>query len=105
MVQRRQELMVDHCGVHRARDKLEYRPLAGAFCNRTFTIAELRHVYEVVWGVELDPRNFHRKVTSTAGFIEPVGERTTRDYGRPAQLYRVGRAEVLHPPLMRPGAG
>lgn len=90
-------------GVDRARAKLEYTPLAGSFCPGTFTVAELRHVYQVVWGVVLDPRNFHRKVTSTAGFVEAVGERTTRDGGRPAQLYRVGEAEVLHPPLMRPG--
>ena len=89
-------------GVDRARAKLEYTPLAGAFCTGTFTIAELRHVYEVVWGVELDPRNFHRKVTSTVGFVEPVGERTTRDGGRPAQLFRMGSAKVLYPPLMRP---
>ena len=92
-------------GVDRARAKLEYTPLAGAFCTGTFTIAELRHVYEVVWGVDLDPRNFHRKVTSTAGFVEPVEERTTRDGGRPARLYRVSRSTVLHPPLMQPGAG
>ena len=91
--------------IDRARAKLEYTPLAGAFCTETFTIAELRRVYEVVWGVALDPRNFHRKVTSTEGFVEPVGERTTRDGGRPAQLYRVGGAEVLQPPVMRPGVG
>ena len=89
--------------IDRARAKLEYTPLAGAFCTDTFTIAELRRVYEVVWDVALDPRNFHRKVTSTEGFVEPVGERTTRDGGRPAQLYRVGGAEVLQPPVMRPG--
>ena len=91
--------------IDRARAKLEYTPLAGAFCTETFTIAELRRVYEVVWGVTLDPRNFHRKVTSTEGFVEPVGERTTRDGGRPAQLYRVGGAVVLQPPVMRPGVG
>lgn len=61
-----------------------------------------RRIYEVVWGVRLDPRNFHRKVTSTRGFVVPTGESTSRDGGRPAQLYRVGEADVLHPPLMRP---
>ncbi len=88
--------------VERARSKLEYTPLAAAFCAETFTVAELRRVYEVVWGVRLDPRNFHRKVTSTKGFVVPTGESTSRDGGRPAQLYRVGDAEILHPPLMRP---
>ena len=60
-------------GVERARSKLEYTPLAAAFCPAEFTVSELRHVYEVVWGTVLDPRNFHRKVTGTEGFLEPDG--------------------------------
>lgn len=90
-------------GVERARSKLEYTPLGAAFCGRTFTVAELRRVYEIVWGERLDPRNFHRKVTKTAGFLEPTGETTTRDGGRPAQVYRRGSAGLLHPPLLRRG--
>lgn len=90
-------------GVERARAKLEYTPLASAFCRPEFTVAELRRVYEVVWGSALDPRNFHRKVTSAEGFIEPVGTTTRRDGGRPAQLFRVGRATLLSPPMLRPG--
>ena len=89
--------------VERARAKLEYTPLAAAFCADPFTIAELRNVYEVVWGVELDPRNFHRKVTTTRGFVVPADGTTTRDGGRPAQLYSAGPADVLRPPLMRTG--
>jgi 8-oxo-dGTP diphosphatase len=89
-------------GIERARAKLEYTPLATSFCGDEFTIAELRRVYEVVWGVELDPRNFHRKVTSAEGFLEPTGATTTRDGGRPAQLFRRGDAAALHPPMQRP---
>jgi 8-oxo-dGTP diphosphatase len=88
-------------GVGRARAKLEYTALASSFCGPSFTVAELRRVYEAVWGRPLDPRNFHRKVTSAAGFLEPTGETTTRDGGRPAQLYRRGPASALHPPLLR----
>lgn len=61
-------------------------------------------MYEVVWGTAIDPRNFHRKVTSTAGFVEATGRTSTRDGGRPAQLYRAGPAEALHPPMLRPQA-
>ncbi len=89
-------------GVERARAKLEYTPLATAFCGREFTVADLRRVYEVMWGRTMDPRNFHRKVTSTPGFVEATGRTTTRDGGRPAQLYRAGPARVLHPPILRP---
>ncbi len=89
-------------GVERARSKLEYSPLGIAFCEDEFTIAELRRVYEAVWGATLDPRNFHRKVTGTPGFVKETGRMTTRDGGRPAQLYRSGDATLLHPAMLRP---
>jgi len=89
-------------GVERARAKLEYTPLAAAFCPPEFTIAELRQVYEAVWGTALDPRNFHRKVTGTPGFVVETGAVTTRNGGRPAQLYRRGDAVLLHPAMLRP---
>ncbi|MBB2902480.1 8-oxo-dGTP diphosphatase [Kineococcus radiotolerans] len=87
--------------VERARAKLEYTPLATAFCAEEFTVAELRRVYEAVWGTPLDPRNFHRKVTGASGFLEPTGATTTRDGGRPARVFRRGPATALHPPLLR----
>jgi 8-oxo-dGTP diphosphatase len=89
-------------GVERARAKLEYTPLAAAFCPAEFTIAELRGVYEAVWGTELDPRNFHRKVTTTDGFVRSTGRRRAQAVGRPAELFRQGDADVLYPPLLRP---
>ena len=89
-------------GVERARAKLEYSPLAAAFCPAEFTVGELRRVYEAVWGVTLDARNFHRKVTGTAGFLLPVGRATVRQGGRPAQLFRLGPATLLNPPMLRP---
>jgi 8-oxo-dGTP diphosphatase len=92
-------------GIERARAKLEYTPLAGAFCPDEFTIAELRAVYETVWGAPLDPRNFHRKVTGTPGFVEATGATTEGERGRPAQLFRRGAAATLYPPLLRPGTG
>lgn len=90
-------------GIERARAKLEYTPLAAAFCPPEFTIAELRQVYEAVWATKLDPRNFHRKVTSTDGFVEPAGRSTAGERGRPAQLFTRGAATVLYPPLLRRG--
>ncbi len=88
-------------GVERARAKLEYTPLAAAFCPAEFTVAELRRVYEAVWGMPLDPRNFHRKITGAAGFLARTGRTTTRDGGRPAQLFQRGSAPLLHPPMLR----
>ncbi|TMR24705.1 NUDIX hydrolase [Nonomuraea turkmeniaca] len=92
-------IMLD--GVERARAKLEYTSLGAAFCPPEFTVADLRRVYEIVWGRTLDPRNFHRKVTKAEGFLVETGGTTTRDGGRPAKLYRRGPAELLHPPMLR----
>jgi 8-oxo-dGTP diphosphatase len=88
-------------GIERARAKLEYTTLATAFCGSTFTILDLRRVYEAVWGQPLDPANFNRKVTKTDGFVVPTGEMARREVGRPAQLYRKGEATLLHPALLR----
>jgi len=104
---RRKDLAFDHehilsDGVERARSKLEYTTLATAFCPREFTIAELRGIYEAVWEIELDPRNFHRKVLATDDFVRPTSKTTTRTGGRPARLYRAGRATELYPPIRRP---
>ena len=105
-----QRLAFDHDeilrdGVERARAKLEYTPLAAAFCPAEFTIAELRGVYEAVWGTDLDPRNFHRKVTRTPRLLAGTGRSTTRNGGRPAQLYRRGAVTLLNPPLTRQFVG
>ncbi|WP_087510308.1 NUDIX hydrolase [Cellulomonas iranensis] len=88
-------------GVERARAKLEYSPLAAAFCADEFTVAELRRVYEAVWGRPLDPRNFHRKVTGVPGLLVDTGRTRAEGRGRPAALYRRGDVTTLHPPLSR----
>ncbi len=90
--------------IERARAKLEYTALATAFVTEPFTLAELRGVYEAVWGVALDPANFRRKVMGAAGFVLPVSGTAPpgRGGGRPARRYRRGPAQRLHPPMLRP---
>ncbi|MGH2703796.1 MAG: NUDIX hydrolase [Actinomycetota bacterium] len=97
-----QRILAD--GVERARSKLEYTSLATAFCAKEFTLADLRGVYEVVWGVPLDPANFRRKVLRTPDFVVATGrlDAPGRTGGRPAELYRGGSAATLQPPLIRP---
>ncbi|WP_067831554.1 NUDIX domain-containing protein [Actinomadura kijaniata] len=101
-------LAFDHADIlrdalERARARLEYTTVAAAFCMEPFTVADLRKVYEVVWGAPLDPSNFRRKVTRAEGFLEPTGGRRVLEAGRPAALYRRGPAKALSPPLLRSG--
>ncbi|WP_420118153.1 NUDIX hydrolase [Micromonospora sp.] len=104
------QLAFDHArivddGLERARSKLEYTPLAARFLGPEFTIAELRGVYETVWGHPLHAGNFHRKVLSVPGFVESTGGNTERGGARGgprARLYRAGDARLLHPALLRP---
>ncbi|MCY1145357.1 NUDIX domain-containing protein [Actinoplanes sp. Pm04-4] len=91
-------------GLDRARSKLEYTPLATAFVDDEFTIAELRQVYAAVWGEDLHAGNFHRKVLSVPGFVESTGHTAARggERGGPKpKLYRAGDAKLLHPALLR----
>lgn len=96
------ELLRD--AVERARAKLEYSPIAAAFCGKTFTVGQLRRVYEIVWGKSrgsIDPSNFQRKVLSADGFLMATGELVSEGPGRPAREYTRGTARVLNPPVTR----
>lgn len=89
--------------VDRIRAKLEYTGLATTFLDETFTIADLRRVYETVWGAELHPANFRRKILATPGFVVPTGEKRPTGRGW-ADLYTRGDATRLHPPILRPSS-
>lgn len=89
--------------VERVRAKIEWATVAGWFVTEPFTIAELRGVYETVWGAEVHPQNFARKVNATEGFVVATGEtHQPVGGGRPARLYRRGPAQVIEPPIRRP---
>ncbi len=91
------ELAFDHAqivcdAVERVRVDLELRGIATAFVGPTFTLAELRAVYEAVWGVQLDSANFRRSLLAESGWVIPTGRRARPGStgGKPAELYRAG---------------
>ncbi|MGK8506350.1 NUDIX hydrolase [Nocardia asiatica] len=88
--------------LERARRLLEHTTIATDFCGDTFTISELRQVYEAVWGVTISSQNFQRKVRNTEGFVVETGEKRSKQPGRPAELFRSGPARILYPPMLRP---
>src|SRR6476659_4133457 len=102
------ELAFDHLqivrdAIERVRVELEVSGIATAFVGTTFTMAELRAVYEAVWGVQLDAANFRRSLVGEEGWVIPTG-RTARPGpggGRPAELFRAGRAWQHGAPIHR----
>lgn len=90
--------------LERVRAKLEYTTLAARFVAEPFTIAELRAVYDAVWGVMPERANFTRKVLATDGFVVPDGAtgKASPSGGPRPTLYRRGEATALQPALLRP---
>ncbi len=99
------ELAFDHnliveYALWRLRTKLEYSRIAHGFLGETFTLAQLREVYEAVLRKPVDPGNFRRMVESS-GTLVPTGERLAGTRHRPPQLYRYNTSIDLsdHGPL------
>ena len=103
--------------VEHLRSELEHTAIATAFFEGAFTEAQLRKVYEAVWGVGgeagrwgLDAPNFHRALkTLSPPIIERVSDVQAATGGRPAALYQPsafvrkgGPATRLERPIPRP---
>jgi 8-oxo-dGTP diphosphatase len=103
------KLAFDHArivrdAVHRARVDLDHTGMATAFVGSTFTMAELRAVYEGIWGVHLDGANFRRTVIAESGWVIPTGRRARpgSSGGKPPELFRAGRMWKLGGPIRQP---
>jgi 8-oxo-dGTP diphosphatase len=102
------ELAFDHGrivrdAVERVRADLDITGIATAFVGPTFTVAELRAVYEAVWGVQLDGANFRRSIVGEDGWVIPTGRRARpgANGGKPAELFRAGRMWKHGSPVRR----
>jgi 8-oxo-dGTP diphosphatase len=96
-------LRIVHDAIERVRIELEVSGVATAFVGPTFTLAELRAVYEALWGMQLDAANFRRSVVAEDGWVIPTGRRARPGPagGRPAELFRPGKAWSNGGPLHR----
>ncbi len=76
-------------GRERLRGKLSYSNLGFALAPNTFTLAELRDVYEAALGYDVSATNLKR-ILLRRGAIEPTGERRAPGPagGRPAEAFR-----------------
>ncbi|MHC8945213.1 NUDIX hydrolase [Advenella incenata] len=71
----------------RLRAKIRYRPVISELMATEFTLLQLQKSIESLAGVELHKQNF-RRLMQHQDLLEPTGQSTVQERGRPAQLYR-----------------
>lgn len=82
----------------RVRAKIGYTDIATRLVGETFTLSQLRRVYEAILDRTLDPPNFRRSILAT-GMLEATGERLAEGRHRPAALYRYAARGAARPSL------
>ena len=76
----------------RLKKGLQERPVGFSMLPKKFSLRQLQNLYEVVLGIEVDRRNFRRKLRSHNVLVE-LPESQTGVMHRPAKLYRFDDAK------------
>ncbi len=69
------------------RNKMKSSPLIFDYLPSKFTLGQLQKIYETIFEIEIDKRNFRKKI-STLDYIVPLKEKEVDVSHRPATLYR-----------------
>ncbi|MGA0284435.1 MAG: NUDIX hydrolase [Saprospiraceae bacterium] len=86
-----EEMAFDHQQImnlcyNRLKKRLRERPVGFSLLPKKFTLIQLQRLYEIILGIELDKRNFRRKLKAT-GLLKDLGEVQQDVSHRPAKLY------------------
>ncbi|MBK8820883.1 MAG: NUDIX hydrolase [Saprospiraceae bacterium] len=85
------KIIMDTC-LERLRKNLREHPIGFKLLPPVFTLQQLQTLYEMVLGVELDKRNFRRKL-SHLQILKPTGDSQKDVSHRPAKLYYFDQME------------
>ncbi len=90
-----QSLALDHKLILSDALTLLYRefiqsPIVFELLPKKFVLSELQNIYSNILGVEIDKRNFRKKILST-GFIIPTGEKEVGVAHKPAMFFTFSR--------------
>ena len=75
-------------------NQIQREPIAFELLAKEFTIKELRVLYEAILGVELDSRNFRKKMLG-AGYITITQKKEKGVSHKPAMYYRFNKRKYL----------
>lgn len=86
-----EQLAMDHTQIlseslKALRSDFDRSPIAFELLPKRFTVRELQNLYSAVMGVELDNRNFRKKILG-AGILKPTGERERGVAHKPAEFF------------------
>jgi 8-oxo-dGTP diphosphatase len=86
-----QHLAFDHnkilmTAIDRLLQLFQQEPVAFEFLPRKFTLRQMQNLYETVLDVEIDNRNFRKKILSL-GYVTPTGEYENSVPHKPAEYY------------------
>ncbi len=89
------ELAFDHYDILQTaldglRRELLNEPIGFELLPEKFTLSQLQKLYEVILGVELDKRNFRKKIARMK-YLIPLDEKQQRVAHKPARLYMYSR--------------
>jgi len=89
------ELAFDHNSIlsealKALREQVKREPISFELLPEKFTLTQLQNVYEAIWGIELDKRNFRKKVARMKYLIQ-LDEKQTGVAHKPARLYVFSR--------------
>lgn len=77
-------------GLRALQVKLQYEPIGFEMLPEKFTLSQLQKLYEVVFGVEFDKRNFRKKITKMK-YLVPLNEKQKGVSHKPARYYHFNK--------------
>lgn len=91
-----QSLAFDHhqimiVALKRLKRSIRTRPVGFELLPPAFTLTDLQHLYEAIWEVELEKRNFRKKILSM-NLLKDLGKSQTGVAHRPAKLFSFDEA-------------
>ncbi len=81
--------ILDSC-LQRLKKRVRHAPVGFELLPEKFTLTELQHLYEAILDIELDKRNFRKKILSM-DLLHDLGESQEKVAHRPARLYQFDR--------------
>lgn len=95
-VEKIQRLAMDHksiltAGLGYLCREMQQSPVAFELLPRKFTIRALQRLFEALLGIEIDNRNFRKKMLAS-GFLQATGEKEEGVAHKPAEYYTFDRA-------------